>query len=321
MPSSPRLKASHNYWLLLWWLMPVGAALASCGAAVRAAPVQSGLSKPLRTCLLVDTDAALDDFRAMAALAGNRRITAVIVTEGIATPQRGAMAVAHLLAADRSSFIPVLVGATTATLFSESWLGDVRANAERLNGFLSEAVALTPSERPFEDEVRRLTSDCAEVNVVVLGPWTSFMRYAPNLGSKLREVVTQGIPLEDLAPGNSPGFNCRYDIDACHQANQRITPGKDGVWVEVPRDAKPPHDYAPTAGMISALTPAGLPGTLRVLLQANATGWQGTLMSDDSVVVYVLHPEAFGQRAHHVEPKVPPEEIRTLWLRAVNKAN
>ena len=305
--------------LLACWLIALAAALTGCASAARTAPIQGRLS-PDR-CLLVDTDAALDDIRAIAALARNRRITAVIVTEGIATPRRGAMAVAHLLAADRSLSIPIVIGSVAATHFSEPWLSDVRANAERLNGFLSEAVALPSGTRPVDNDVSLWTRECTDVRVVVLGPWTSFVLYAPALGTKLHQVVAQGIPLEDVPSGTPPGFNCRYDMEACRQANQRRRPSSDDIWVDVPRDVAPPDDYAPTAEMIGALTVDGLPGILRVLLRANPGGWQGTLMSDDSVAVYVLHPEAFGAKAHHVEPTVSAAEIRALWLSAVNNAS
>jgi hypothetical protein len=51
-----------------------------------------------RTCLIVDTDVATDDFRAFAVLFPHRDLTAVVVTEGISSVPRGSAAIALFLA-------------------------------------------------------------------------------------------------------------------------------------------------------------------------------------------------------------------------------
>src|ERR1700742_4206100 len=51
------------------------------------------------TCTVVDTDAGLDDFRALSVLAPARDVRAVVVTEGISGVRNGATAVSMLLAA------------------------------------------------------------------------------------------------------------------------------------------------------------------------------------------------------------------------------
>jgi hypothetical protein len=152
----------------------------------------------------------------------------------------------------------------------------------------------------------------------VIGPWTSFVRYEPRLAGKLRRVVSQGVPLEDIPAGRPPGFNCRYDLPACRRAHEMLRAGRLGVWVDVPRNATPP--YAPTAEMVAQLRPTGLPGTLRAVMLANPAGWKETLMWDDTAALYLLHPEAFGAKGGHVEPTVAPEELRRLWLTAANRA-
>ena len=52
---------------------------------------------------------------------------------------------------------------------------------------------------------------------------------------------------------------------------------------------------------------------------ANVEAWRGTLMWDDLVALYVLHPEAFGAAGKHVEPRAAPEEIQRLWVEAVGR--
>ena len=271
-------------------------------------------------CVLVDTDVALDDFRAIAALIRTVRVVGVVTTEGISTPERGAMAVAHLLAAaDTEQPIPILVGAASPEPSKESWLPEVRANAERLNGFLAAAIPMPGRPQVLADEVERLVAPCRDVRVLVLGPWTSFIRYQPRLAGKLRQVVTQGLPLADVPADKSPGFNCRYDLAACRQINETLRPTGLAVWVDVPRNVTPP--YAPTPEMIEQLVQKGLPGTIRALLLTNRDAWKDAMMWDDSAALYLLRPDRFGPQGAHQEPVVPPAEIRDLWLNATNRLN
>ena len=313
-----RIRQAYPRWVFLGVLalvfIPVGCAL------------DPGLRAPATTaadpttCVLVDTDAALDDFRAIAALARTVRLIGVVTTEGIATPENGATAIAHLLAvAGAERPIPVLVGLASPEPSKESWLPDVRANAERLNGFLAAAVPLPGRPHVLADEVERLAGSCRDVRVLVLGPWTSFLRYQPRLAGILRQVVTQGLPLADLPAGRSPGFNCRYDLRACREANERFAPHGLAVWVDVPRNVTPA--YAPTVEMVEQLIAKGLPGTVRALLLANRDAWKEALMWDDSAALYLLHPDRFAPKGAHQEPTASPADLRTLWLNATNRLN
>lgn len=307
-------------WRSLWWFAALAVALAGCAAGGGKPEAGAPAAGAPGACVLVDTDAATDDFRAIAALVRNVRVVGVVATEGVTLPLRGAMAVAHLLApANLPTLVPVVVGLQSGAPSNESWLPEARASAERLNGFLAEAVPFAEGSRPLEEEVERLMRDCGEVRAVVIGPWSSFVRYRARLGAKLRQVVAQGLPLEDVPAGRSPGFNCRYDLPACRQAHELLRPGGLGVWVDVPRNVTPP--YAPTADMLDALRPVGLPGTLRTLMLANPGGWKDMLLTDDVAALYLLHPEAFAPKGVHLEPRVPPDELRRLWVRAVNRAS
>lgn len=288
----------------------VAATLAGC-AGDRPVPGASGSA-----CVLLDTDSALDDARGIAALLGRHAVVGVVATEGISTPARGAMVAGYLIASSGRP-APVVVGAASASPSSESWLLPVRANAERLNDLVGTAVPMRGDGAGLEAAVERWTKDCADVRALVLGPWTSFVRYAPKLKGKLRQVVTQGKPLEELAAGQSPGFNCRYDRAACEKAHELLRAAGQGVWVDVPRGVQPP--YAPTAEMVEALAQDGLPGLVRAAMLANRDRWKDTLMTDEAAVLFMLHPEAFSAKDKHMEPTVPPAAFRDLWLRAANR--
>src|SRR4029077_11602937 len=92
----------------------------------------AGKSGPAPSCLVVDTDVGLDDFRAVAVLLPQRAPQAVVVTEGIAAVPRGSTAMALFLASAPSS-APVIPGLSAAHPPDYDWLPEVREGAERLN--------------------------------------------------------------------------------------------------------------------------------------------------------------------------------------------
>jgi len=130
----------------------VVAVLTLCGLAAPAAA--DGGAQP---CLVVDTDVGLDDFRAVAVLLPERAPQAVVVTEGIAAVPGGSTAMAMFLASAPSS-APVIRGLAATDPPDYDWLPDVRAGAERLNGFLAQA------DRAAR-RVDRLTGRCKGADV------------------------------------------------------------------------------------------------------------------------------------------------------------
>jgi hypothetical protein len=98
-------------------------------------------------CILIDTDADLDDYRAIAALASSeQQIRAIIVTEGISRRAEGAVAMQDFLR--RSGLtIPVLLGAAPdpdRVREEPKKLPDWREIAESLNGVLDPAGISSP---------------------------------------------------------------------------------------------------------------------------------------------------------------------------------
>ena len=99
---------------------------------------------------MIDTDVGLDDFRAVAVLLPQRALQAVVVTEGSAGVPRGSTAMAMFLASAPSS-APIIPGLAAAHPPAYDWLPEVRAGAERLNGFLAQAV-------PFASPAQNITA-------------------------------------------------------------------------------------------------------------------------------------------------------------------
>lgn len=265
-----------------------------------------------RGCLIVDTDAGLDDFRALAIIAPRHDIRAVVVTEGISGVPGGATAVSLFLAS-RGTTPPVISGLASPTPPPYDWLPAVRAGAERLNNFLHAAI-------PFRGNPNRLTHDvsaavrgCPRIDLLALGPWTSFLRYASALGPNLH-VVASGRPFAENNPDN---FNCEYDLPACRAAVPLLNRGRGTVFVDLPAPGPTPT-YAPTEAMVAQLDQTGMPGLLRAALQVDPSQWLETRLWDDAAALYLLSPQSFTPQDQHRIPAIPENQFRALAISATN---
>lgn len=288
------------------------------GSALTLALIWAGLGVPAlaadrpvsgeRACVVVDTDAGLDDFRALAVLAPAREVRAVVVTEGIAGVPGGATAVSMFLGS-RGATPPVLPGLASPAPPAYDWLPAARAGAERLNGFLHSAVPFAGDPAGLARSVRAAVRGCGSVELLVLGPWTSYPRYAEALG-RPAAVVASGRPVAENNPDN---FNCEYDLAACRHASGVL--GRDTVFVDLP-SAGPAYD--PTEEMVARFEQSGMPGVLRAALQVDPTQWLGTRLWDDAAALYLLRPGVFAPQGRHVEPAVPEARFRDLLVKATN---
>jgi hypothetical protein len=265
-----------------------------------------------RGCLIVDTDAGLDDFRALAIIAPRHDIRAVVVTEGISGVPGGSTAVSLFLAS-RGTTPPVIPGLASPTPPPYDWLPAVRAGAERLNNFLHAAV-------PFRGNANRLTHDvaaavrgCPRVDLLALGPWTSFQRYASALGPNVH-VVASG---RSFAENNPDNFNCEYDLPACRDAVPLLNRGRGTVFVDLPAPGPVPT-YAPTEAMVAQFAQTGMPGLLRAALQVDPGQWLETRLWDDAAALYLLSPQSYTPQDRHLIPAVPEDQFRTLAITATN---
>ena len=264
-------------------------------------------------CLVIDTDVGLDDFRAVAVLLPQRAPQAVVVTEGIAAVPGGSTAMAMFLASAPSSAL-VIPGLAAADPPDYDWLPDVRAGAERLNFFLAQAVPFASRTQSMTRALLEATQHCDRIEVAVLGPWSSFVQYAPALGNRIQRVLASGRPLAENNPDN---FNCVYDQPACEAAD-RLLRGRHPVWVDLPTDASPSPSYAPTEEMIERLAQAGMPGVLRAALLLDPSQWLGTRLWDDTAAYSLLAPQDFAVNGAHLEPAVNEETLRRRLVRAIN---
>lgn len=253
-----------------------------------------------KTCLVVDTDVGVDDYRALAVVAPARDLRAVVVTEGISGVPNGTTAMAMFLAGP-----PVLPGLASPNPPAYDWLPPVRAAAERMNNFLGAAVPANGTPDRLAAHVRAAVRGCGRVELLVLGPWTSYPRYKAALGGQVR-IVASG---RSFAENNPDNFNCEYDLAACEKAP------RGAVYVDLP--AAPPYD--PTAEMVARLDDAGSPGLLKAVLLADPSQWLGTRLWDDTAALSLVAPRVFAPVGGHLEPTVGEAELRDLVVAAVNR--
>jgi len=264
-----------------------------------------------RTCLVVDTDVATDDFRAFAVLFPHRDLTAVVVTEGISSVPRGSAAIALFLASGQS-LAPVIPGLAAATPPVYDWLPQARADAERINKFLPQSLSFAVKPHKLKLALAAALQGCRRVDVLVLGPWTSFVHYAPMLRHMIGRVVASGRPVAENNPDN---FNCVYDQPACDKADRLLRKIGRAVWVDLPADGT---SYPPTTEMVNQLSSAGMPGLLRAALNTDIFTWINTRLWDDTAALYLLNPEHFRANGLHLEPIIDEATLRSEWVKAVN---
>lgn len=318
------------------WLIRCGVAFGSCFFSMTAACFAE-------SCIVVDSDADLDDYRAVAVIASTGRLTAIVVTEGISRSNEGAGAMGEFIRRSGLS-IPVVAGASANPRRGYTPKPDFprwRDSAERLNGLLGAAIVASPESADMVSMLGDLTSKCSAISLVVIGPWTSFMRYAPELLEKVDRIVAQGRPYPDEPGGEPTGFNCTFDINSCLAAydllvgrQKRADRKLRANWIDIPQgpescgQAEPGVDrtgqrvfaFVPNNVWVNELrTKGGVSAVIADILRANPDGWAKTSLWDDLTALFVLRPEVFVVRGGHLEPCVPAASIRHLITEAISR--
>lgn len=276
------------------------AALAITAATPSANAFAADIPGPVQ-CTLIDNDFDIDDLMALPVVIGSEPVVAVIQTEGYTEPEMASPAVDVLLhgtsAGDASQRLPIITGGRQQTrpdLSHSPWVPFFRSMLNRANGLLDEdPQPWKPGDRNYPDSIVELTKNCDEIRVLVIGPYTSFIRYYPLIESKVTRIVIMGQPIgNDSATPGKESFNCSFDMAACQSAMVQLR-GKPAFFVDIPRfkecreaASSPPHCYAPTLEMIAGgdeqdgLKEKGLAGRVRKAL-LNTIACQAFYTSED----------------------------------------
>ena len=349
---------------LLWGTAWLGLALATgASRAAPAAPAAPAAVPDIASCTLIDTDFDLDDLMAIPLVIGQRRVGAIVVTEGVVQADRGAAALQRFIADPSQRPLPLIVGTATQVtdaVIDRQWgyfLPDSRRMMHRGLGLaLPEGTLPAVASPSTAQQVQDALAPCQQVDVLLLGPFSSFVGYSPLIRHKIAQVVIMGKPY----PGEGAGtpaklpFNCSYDLTACRQAATEQLPGLRHAFVDVPRSAfdgatvsPRGHEqqvYGPTLAMVQGLATTGLPNVLRQALLGRVEGgslgdgvpgadyWAidcclrrsgKSLMWDPMAALYLVHPEWFSRvdaPDGHFETHLSPDAIRQGWTEATNGA-
>ncbi|MBX7449433.1 nucleoside hydrolase [Mycolicibacterium sp. 3033] len=298
-------------------------------------------------CVVIDTDLDIDDMMSIPMVVGIRHVAAVVTTEGFTTSELGAAATGRLLAEPEQRTIPVILGAGIGRSEADiaSSFGDFvlvfRQLMSRLNDFLPAPLPPTPRQ---DDDVQRVVdavATCRQVDVLLLGPFTSFVDYGPAIRSKIGRVVISGRPVNadsDLEAVES--FNCSYDRRSCATVFHEQLPGLAHSFVDVPRgdcDLTPNRAgcegtvYGPTLDMARSLGPTGLPNTLKQIMLNHPNSWAidtwensgyggRSLFWDQSAALELLAPELFRDVGPYRETTLSPADFQRQWTEYTNRA-
>ena len=302
-------------------------------------------------CVLIDTDFDIDDMMAIPLVIGHKHVAAIVTSEGYTKPELGAAALSRLIAEPNQRPIPVIAGASThldeKKIVSEwgQFVLQYRDLMNRINNFTVSAMPPADVRPDYTAQVVKAVSNCKSVEVLIIGTFSSFVHYSPQIESKIGRVVIMGKALEGdttQRPGNF-SFNCEYDMPACKKVFYEQLPKYQYVYVDVPRskcDTTPNSVgckgtvYGPTLNMVKNLDSQGLPNTLKKVLLGYTDSWNldtwpnkiyggKSLLWDQSAALYMVYPEIFkklGGPSGHFEAAVSPEEFRAKWTEATNQA-
>lgn len=291
------------------------------------------LARGEESCVLIDTDFDIDDMMAIPLVISNMNVAAIITTEGYTYGPEGASALSRLIAEPSiNGSTPIIIGANfhgRRDVSEWPWLAPMRAAMQRANRLLTADLIPRPQELSYEIAVKNKLQGCNKVSVLIIGAFTSFVKYSPLIRDKIDLVVMQGRPRFVDDPSIKPkiSFNCGFDLAACEAAfDQLKTLNAKKVWVDVPRS--PGQLYSPTRQMVEGLDKRGLPGALRQALLGNQITWnlevmpkgEKSLMWDQLAALYMLHPDLYvNVPGGFMEPSRSANEMRALWTEDTNR--
>ena len=263
------------------------------------------------TCLVLDSDGAFDDVRAIAWLMRITKIDIVVLTEGISRPTFAQNALekfwqrAKIAVKDRP---PVFIGHESRRKLDANWL-KVRERDERLNSSLARPEAAKDINRYGDADFTRRLAGCKKIDLLVLGPYSSAAGYLPALKARLGRVVVMG-------RRDERDFNCWYDRGACERFFSELGGGVDAVYV--PDLEAGSAQYKFETDDLKTFGKSDMALALATMFAADASGWRpGEMrMWDDLTVIFLFHPELFVKSVGPWIPRAEPKFFKGLWFSA-----
>jgi inosine-uridine nucleoside N-ribohydrolase/formylmethanofuran dehydrogenase subunit E len=168
------------------------------------------LAKPLpqehKQHIIIDTDCAVDDFRAISLLLSlpEIEICGILVSEGTLLPEEGTKRVHALLQSFGADTIPVGMGKTSR--------GEVPAWRELNRGASWSALPFQEKKKVIEAEkllTDLLNQEDEKITLVCMGPLTNIAGISPEITGRIYRIVWYVASSEPLQ-----GFNYEYDRES-----------------------------------------------------------------------------------------------------------
>lgn len=290
----------------------------------------------LKRGVIIDTDWDIDDMNAIPSIVANKDVAAIVTTEGVSLPDVAADGLRALLSprlgdwSQADSQIPIITGLRSkADLSLYPWLPPIRKSQARINDYLKKPFRPSkPPTTPFSlaASVKEAVKDFDKVDLLLIGPFTSFAAYSEVIKDRIGKVVIMGRPLErdghsgkQHEPRKNEAFNCSYNQRACDRTFPLLVT-ENSYWVN------PPDNYRPSFKMVNKLEKNGLPGGLRRVLLGHQESWNpaklkaggSSKMWDESAAQFLLNSNGFKNVEGVWEPAMGPRNLQRRWTRSIN---
>ena len=275
------MKINKKFKFLICILLSV--TLFSCGGG----STTSSNAAMRNSCVLIDNDYDIDDMMAIPMVVGNKYVAAIIQSEGYTLPEESAPAIDQLINnipdQPNQRKIPIIVGAKQPRIDTSTWgwLPFFRSMMNQSNALLSSVPTPWATDANYTQKVVDSVANCANVSVLIIGTYTSFINYSPLIRNKIDRVVIMGQAIGDNSQTkDKESFNCLFDLSACQQAMTQLQ-GLNAYFVDIPRDVggvcrdtlnPSPNCYNPSYEMVAGqngvggLLSSGLTGRLKQAL-------------------------------------------------------
>ena len=263
-------------------------------------------------CTIVDNDGSFDDLRSLIFLGCSHQVnpTHLVFTEGVVEPKESLhnyrfLAEKHQL---RNQGLDLSLGEKSNRKLSDRWL-KVRERDRLINNYFASTRKLNTNMMKQEaiGDLASLTSRCSEIDLLILGPYTSVVGYWEKIAQKVSRVVTMGGSEENF-------FNCWYDQKSCKNFFSLVP--KDILYsISVEQGNEFSNFYTFDRKFVETLTDSPILRLWRDIFLANSAGWEprDVLMWDDLTSFFFVDKSKFKKSTDYWIPRQNPSFYRDEW--------
>lgn len=268
-------------------------------------------------CLIVDNDGSFDDLRSLIFLNCSQEVvpTHIIFTEGVVEPKESFKNFNFLK--EQHNFkgreTKVYHGLTFGRKLDARWT-NVRNRDRLLNNYFSESSKnnKVPNAALSKLDKASLASECDEIELLILGPYTSAIKYWSEIAEKVSRVVTMGGANEEF-------FNCWYDPKACKKFF-RIVPKEKMFSINIPIKSFNDSTFSFTKEFIETFEENKKLALWQDIFWADPSGWkpEDILMWDDLTSFFLQNSQSFKKSKDYWQPIKEPIVYLKKWKEVIS---